>query len=120
MNNSDSESQSEMYFCAGGNDKPASCGNGIDARQDYDSKTLSEHNRQYVQQQRGISPVGQSRRVDSRKSLSYQKQASSMKAHDVSVVSLSHLGSNSKQVPEQMRQLLRLQSSQDGTEADRY
>lgn len=95
-NNSDSESQSEMYFC----DKPASCGNGIDARQDYDSKTLSEHNRQYVQQQRGISPVGQIRRVDSRKSLSYQKQESSMKAHDVFVVSLSHLGSNSKQVPE--------------------
>ena len=38
----------------------------------------------------------------------------------MSVVSLSHLNSNSKQIPEQMRQLLRLQSSQDGTEGDRY
>ena len=33
------------------------CSSGIDAHQDYESKTLSEHNRQYVQQQRGISPV---------------------------------------------------------------
>ena len=51
-----SESDSQAEVCC--HDRPVSCGNAFDAHQDYDSKTLSEHNRQYAQQQRGISPVG--------------------------------------------------------------
>ena len=50
---------------------PVRDANGIDNNQDYESKTLSEHNRQHIGQQRGVSPVTQVRKVDSRKSLSY-------------------------------------------------
>ena len=41
LNNSSTESKPSHRY----GEQPDSCGNGIDAHQDYDSKTLSEHNR---------------------------------------------------------------------------